>query len=216
LVVATINIARGKEGFNSDPLSLIDVDREALTPTQQVILAAGEGASGGGTRRSPNRMSMGPSGRSVPGPKTADSAVEGLASTPGRGKAAEGVREFASRGAAEFDVARYGDRAPGFENHHGVLDKWAADNVPGYSSRAADGPTLRLSREGHAATKAVYRDWLMERTGKPVGGKVDWRSVSPREAQALTERMFDAAGVPAEARSAYYSAFNNYIYTGQW
>ena len=28
--------------------------------------------------------------------------------------------------------------------------------------------------------KAVYKDWLFERIGK-VGGKVNWKSISPRE-----------------------------------
>jgi HNH/Endo VII superfamily toxin with a SHH signature len=98
--------------------------------------------------------------------------------------------------AREFEVVNYADKAAGFENHHGVLDRWAAENVPGYRSRAGDSPTIRLSEPGHGATKKVYRDWLREQTGRPVGGRVDWGSVSPREAQQLTERMFDAAKCP--------------------
>lgn len=58
----------------------------------------------------------------------------------------------------------------------------------------------------------MYRDWLFEKTGKKVGGKIDWNTVSPQEIQALSERMFDAAGVPDYARRNYYKEFNIYIY----
>ena len=111
-----------------------------------------------------------------------------------------------------FDIVEYGDKTPGLENHHGVLDVWATNNIDGYKSRASKSTTIALTPEQHAATKSVYRDWLYERTGKKVGGKVDWTSVSPQEAQALSERMFDAANVPLSARNNYYREFNRYIY----
>lgn len=82
------------------------------------------------------------------------------------------------------------------ENHHGVLDTWAKNNIPGYKERPPKSPTIALTKEQHDATKAVYREWLYERTGKRVGGKVDWTKVSPQEIQKLSERMFDAAKVP--------------------
>ena len=40
------------------------------------------------------------------------------------------------------------------------------------------------------------------------------KTISPREMFEVSESMFDAAGVPDEARQAYYWAFNQYIYTG--
>jgi hypothetical protein len=64
----------------------------------------------------------------------------------------------------------------------------------------------------HAATKAVYRDWLFEKTGKKVGGIVDWKTVSPQEIQSLSEKMMDAAGVPNDAKRSYYQEFHRYIY----
>ena len=85
-------------------------------------------------------------------------------------------------------------------------------NIDGYKSRASKSTTIALTPEQHAATKSVYRDWLYERTGNKEGGKVDWTSVSPQEAQALAERMFDAANVPLSARNDYYREFNRYIY----
>ena len=111
-----------------------------------------------------------------------------------------------------FDIVEYGDKTPGLENHHGVMDVWAKNNVDGYKSRASDTPTIALTPEQHAATKTVYRDWLFERTGKKVGGKVDWESVSAREIQALSESMFDAANVPMSARTNYYSELTRYLY----
>ena len=84
------------------------------------------------------------------------------------------------------------------------MDVWAIHNIDGYKSRASDSITIALTPEQHAATKSVYRDWLFERTGRRVGGKVDWTSVSPREVQSLSERMFDAANIPLSARNNYY------------
>ena len=112
-----------------------------------------------------------------------------------------------------FDIVDYGDKTPGLENHHGVLDIWATRNIDGYKSRASKSITIVLTTEQHAATKAVYRDWLYERTGKKVGEKIDWTNVSPKEIQALSEAMFDAANVPVSARNNYYREFNKYIYS---
>ena len=113
---------------------------------------------------------------------------------------------------SNFDVAPYRPSNDEFENHHGILDVWSRHNVPGYRSRAGDNPTVVLTPAQHAATTAAYRGWLTEQTGSPVGGKVDWTSLSARDAQAVSERMFDAAGVPAGARARYYSSFTRYAY----
>ena len=93
-----------------------------------------------------------------------------------------------------------------------MLDVWAKHNIPGYVSRGPGTPTMALTKEQHLATKAVYRDWLYLRTGKRVGGKVDWTAVTAREMQDLTNAMFDAAHVPEAARRAYFSSFHQYIY----
>ncbi|MGQ8855399.1 T7SS effector LXG polymorphic toxin [Bacillus sp. SRB_8] len=109
-----------------------------------------------------------------------------------------------------YDVVPYRPSNSPLENHHGVMDIWAKHNVPNYVSRGAKTPTLALTKEQHNATKAVYRQWLFEKTGKKVGGKVDWKSVEPKEIQELTEKMFDAANVPRLSRQDYYKAFNQY------
>ena len=92
------------------------------------------------------------------------------------------------------------------------MDAWAKENIPNYKSRASDSTTIALTKSQHDATKEVYRDWLRENYGKPVGVKVDWKNISPREIFNLAERMFDAAKVPQIARDNYYSEFNRYIY----
>ncbi|EJQ45432.1 SPBc2 prophage-derived UPF0720 protein yokI [Bacillus cereus BAG5X1-1] len=109
-----------------------------------------------------------------------------------------------------YDVVPYRPSNSPLENHHGVMDVWAKHNVPDYVSRGANTPTIALTQEQHNATKAVYRQWLFDKTGKKVGGKVDWKSVSPKEIQELTEKMFDVANVPRLARQEYYRAFNQY------
>jgi RHS repeat-associated protein len=124
-------------------------------------------------------------------------------------------KEVAALKAEANQVTTYRPTIPGFENHHGILDVWASQNVQGYISRGANTPTIRLSTAQHDATRAVYRAWLAERTGRPVGGRIDWTSVSQREAMQLSERMFDAADVPQGARDEYYRAFNQYIYRSE-
>ncbi|HHJ1306046.1 RHS domain-containing protein, partial [Pseudomonas putida] len=115
----------------------------------------------------------------------------------------------------EYDITPYRPSNSPLENHHGILDIWAAQNVPSYGGKYPKGsPTIVLSSKNHAATKAVYREWLREKTGKPVGGKVDWSQISNREVMQLSERMFDVAGVPATSRTSYYRALNRYLHTG--
>jgi toxin YokI len=53
---------------------------------------------------------------------------------------------------------------------------------------------------------------LFDKTGKKVGGQINWTKISPKEMQSLSERMFDAANVPQSARQEYYRAFNQYNY----
>ncbi|MBC8139285.1 MAG: hypothetical protein H8F28_25705 [Fibrella sp.] len=106
-----------------------------------------------------------------------------------------------------YDIARYGQKQPPFEIHHGVMDVWARFNIPGYIRRASDGPGIVLTATEHAATKGAYNSWTAGRV-RPI----DWTRVSGREAQELSEVMFDAAGVPSWARKNYYKAFHKYIY----
>jgi hypothetical protein len=140
--------------------------------------------------------------------------VAATAATAAQGVGALGRATGAARGGGRsvFGVGPYRPSAAPLENHHGVLDVWASHNIPGYVSRGANTPTIALTGAQHAATKAVYRDWLFEQTGRRVGGSVNWSHVSPREIQSLTNRMLDAAGVPGAARAEYFRVFHQYIY----
>lgn len=111
----------------------------------------------------------------------------------------------------EYDIVRYGLKTQGIENHHGVMDVWAQANIPGYVSRAPDAPTIALSKEAHAATQKVFREWSTAMFGRPIGAKIDWTSVSAKDVHELTEKMFDAAKVPQATRLAYYEAFARYV-----
>jgi RHS repeat-associated protein len=113
-----------------------------------------------------------------------------------------------------YDIVTYGTKQSGLEMHHGILDVWASHNVPGYVSRASHNPAIALSADEHSATKKAYRDWLEEKTGKRVGGVIDWSKISKAEVKKLSERMFDEAKVPKVARKNYYAAFNKYLKKG--
>ncbi|MFO1063063.1 MAG: hypothetical protein U0892_04220 [Pirellulales bacterium] len=124
----------------------------------------------------------------------------------------DGAGSASSRVVQNFDVVPYRPATAPFENHHGVLDVWAKNNIPNYVSRGINTPTVALTKTQHEATKQVYRAWLFEKTGKKVGGVIEWSKVSPREVQTLMNRMFDAANVPQAARDANMRAFNQYVY----
>ena len=97
------------------------------------------------------------------------------------------------------------------------MNEWAKQNILGYKEKVGKSPTVALTDRNnggmHEATKKVYREWLRERTGRPVGAKVDWKNVSPKEIQRLSEDMFDAAKVPELTRRKYYRQLNKFLYT---
>lgn len=99
----------------------------------------------------------------------------------------------------------------GLENHHGVMDVWAKNNIPGYKSYDKNSTAIALTTANHNATRSEFIKWRIEKTGSPAG-KIDWTKVSPRESQELTERLFDSAKVPEAARREYYKEFHKYIY----
>lgn len=113
----------------------------------------------------------------------------------------------------EYDIVTYkpSNKEFGFENHHGVMDVWAKNNVPGYKSYDKASTAVALTPGNHNSTRSEFIKWRIEQTGSPAG-KIDWTQLSPREVQKLTERMFDSANVPQSARQEYYRAFNKYIY----
>ena len=111
----------------------------------------------------------------------------------------------------EYDIVRYGDKAPGFHKHHGVWDAWAEANIPGYVGR--DAPAILLNETNHLATYAVERQLKWELTGRSVGRAIDWTKITPHQVEMVSEMMFKLAKVPAETQAAYYRAFHQYIYS---
>lgn len=71
-----------------------------------------------------------------------------------------------------------------------------------------------LTPEKHGATKEVYRNWLKENYGSPVGVSPDWTGISKPDAIKLTNNMFDAANVPQNTRSEYFELFDIFILGG--
>lgn len=62
----------------------------------------------------------------------------------------------------------------------------------------------------HNATRRAFNAWRNER-----GGKIDWSKVSEDDIRQLSERLFNAAEVPAEVRAEYYKQFEAFLKTLQ-
>ncbi len=203
--VAETTAGRVTAGAVREGLTMVRTTVQPLTQTfKQGFREATEALNPFNYRVNPNKLGMGLGSLERIGKKAGSDALEKITTT----EVSAAEKEII----AANDVIPYGQKAPGLEKHHGVLDVWASENVEGYVSRAAESPTVAMTPTSHGATKAVYREWLKVRTGKPVGGRVDWKTVSPQEIQALSEEMFDAAGVPFEVRRNYYREFHKYIY----
>jgi RHS repeat-associated protein len=121
-----------------------------------------------------------------------------------------GVEAATARlGSKLYDIIPYWrTAAAGFQKHHGVLDAWARANILGYRSGAA--PAVVLSIEQHNATRAVFNTWRAEQGWART--PLDWSRVSPQQMQALTYRMFEAAGVPKDVMNNYFRAFDEFLY----
>ncbi|WP_317206049.1 RHS repeat-associated core domain-containing protein [Tenacibaculum maritimum] len=109
-----------------------------------------------------------------------------------------------------YDIVNYGKKSPNLFNHHNIMDAWAKNNIPGYVSRRSAQPTIQLTKDLHNAAHRAERSWMKETFGKVRG---NWKNMSARQMQELSEVMFDAANVPKSARREFYKKFNEYIYT---
>jgi len=108
-----------------------------------------------------------------------------------------------------YDLVPYRTKVGGgFEKHHGVLNEWAEANIASYSKGSA--PAMVLPAQQHNASRVAFNTWRREVTGS-ITGRIDWKSMSRGDAMRLSERMFDAAGVPQNARREYYAAFDDYL-----
>lgn len=71
-----------------------------------------------------------------------------------------------------------------------------------------------MSPQTHEATKNVFREWLRDKTGKPVGGIVDWLSISKDEIMTLSNNMLNATNVPDSVRDNYFELFDAFLTGG--
>ncbi|WP_299432244.1 RHS repeat-associated core domain-containing protein [uncultured Aquimarina sp.] len=109
-----------------------------------------------------------------------------------------------------YSIAKYGVKQKGFANHHNVMDAWAKNNIPGYVSRQYSGTTIRLSKVLHTKAHQAERAWMKATFGKVRG---NWKNMSAKQMQELSEVMFDAAQVPLGSRRQFYKEFHKYIYS---
>ncbi len=93
---------------------------------------------------------------------------------------------------------------PGQQSHHGAMSAWMKEHFPGYDPNKA--PAVLMPEANHRATFGVYNTWRAEMRQK-MGGTFDWSKVSESEMRSLSEKMFDAAQVPANIRQEYWDWF---------
>ncbi|APU09457.1 hypothetical protein KLA_17007 [Cellulophaga geojensis KL-A] len=108
------------------------------------------------------------------------------------------------------DIVNYGNKSSRLFNHHNIMDAWAKNNIPGYVSRRSAQPTIQLTKDLHDAAHRAERKWMKDTFGKVRG---NWKNMTARQMQELSEVMFDAANVPKSARKEFYKKYNKYIYT---
>ncbi|HXG60005.1 MAG TPA: hypothetical protein VNO22_01410 [Planctomycetota bacterium] len=89
---------------------------------------------------------------------------------------------------------------PGRASHHGVMSAWMESQYAGYLADKA--PAILMPTEKHLATYGVYNRWRVERTRKM--GTFDWKRITEADIRALSQQMFQAAGVPAEIQAEYW------------
>lgn len=107
-----------------------------------------------------------------------------------------------------FLVARHKDMPsprPGQHSHHGVMSAWMKATYPGYDFNLA--PAVLMPAANHRATYGVYATWRAE-ARQEMGGTFVWSKVPESSMRQLSEKMFDAANVPATTRQQYWDHFD--------
>jgi hypothetical protein len=108
---------------------------------------------------------------------------------------------------SEFRVGKHGDMPsprPGQHSHHGVMSEWVRNHYPGYDPDKA--PAILMPKESHIETYRVYNSWRAQ-TKKEFSGAFDWAKIDEDSIRDVSEKMFDAAKVPASVRERYWTEF---------
>ncbi|HEY4308386.1 MAG TPA: hypothetical protein VGN12_02940 [Pirellulales bacterium] len=109
---------------------------------------------------------------------------------------------------ADFRVGKHGEMPsprPGLHSHHGVMSAWMKRKYPNYDESKA--PAVLMPKENHKKTYGVYNAWRAH-AKREMGGTFDWNSVPEDEVQKLSERMFDASGIPHVIRKQYWCEYD--------
>jgi RHS repeat-associated protein len=110
--------------------------------------------------------------------------------------------------AAGFKLGKHGDfpspRPIGSQSHHGAMSAWMSKYYPNYDPDKA--PAILMPTPNHERTFGVYNTWRAEMKNK-LGGTFDWSGINETDMRRLSERMFEAAGVPLQMRLDYWVWF---------
>jgi hypothetical protein len=91
------------------------------------------------------------------------------------------------------------------------MSRWMEENFPkSYNPNSA--PAVLMPLKNHNATRGVFNIWRAEMR-KAMGGTFDWSKVTRGDIINLSERMFDAANVPAEIHIQYYDQLAEFFKT---
>ena len=85
------------------------------------------------------------------------------------------------------------------------MSAWMRAHFPFYDPNLA--PAILMPTASHRKTFGVYNTWRKEMRQK-MGGTFDWNKVTEADMKALSEKMFDAADVPADIRKEYWDWFS--------
>jgi RHS repeat-associated protein len=106
-----------------------------------------------------------------------------------------------------FKVGKHGavpSPRPGMQSHHGVMSAWMKEHFPGYDPDMA--PAILMPKANHEKTFGVFNTWRAKMK-EAMGGVFDWSKITESDMRALSEQMFDAAGVPSNIRAQYWQEF---------
>ena len=120
------------------------------------------------------------------------------------------LNQFGKNGSGQgiFHLAKHGDMPsprPGQQSHHGAMSAWVKAHFSSYNPNKA--PAILMPEPNHRATFGVYNTWRAEMR-QAMGGVFDWNKVSELDMRVLSEKMFDAAEIPALIRRDYWLWFD--------
>jgi hypothetical protein len=84
------------------------------------------------------------------------------------------------------------------------MSAWMKKHFSGYDADKA--PAILMPEANHQSTFGIYNKWRAQMRQR-MGGGFDWGRVSEPEMRSLSEKMLDAAEIPANIRQEYWASF---------